>query len=75
MRVKIEVSSSLKKFMQGVKELEFENHTISVKEILKYCPIPEDEVGIIIINGKKSYYDSIISNGDEIKLYPPIIAG
>lgn len=76
MRIYIEVSYSLKRFFKEnnwISLVDCEKHTIA--DVLTLCSIPRDEVGIIIINDIKSSCDDIVSDGDKIKLFPPIVAG
>ncbi len=76
MKVYIEVSSSLNRFYNGGNEINLDDQGIyTIQELLQLTSIPEDEVGIIIKNGKKSSMEDEISDGDTIKFFPPIIAG
>ena len=76
MKIRIEVSSSLDRFFKGRNEVILEDEGIHIiNELLHLASIPSDEVGIIIKNGKRSFREDEVSNGDIIKLFPPIIAG
>jgi hypothetical protein len=76
LKVYIEVSSSLNRFYNGGNEINLDDQGIyTIQELLQLTSIPEDEVGIIIKNGKKSSMEDEISDGDTIKFFPPIIAG
>lgn len=75
MKIYIESTSSLIKFL-AVNELNLEDKKgYSVEDIIKICNIPADEVGFATVNGKKESFDYIISENDKIKLFPTIIAG
>lgn len=76
MKIFIEVSSSLEKFFKGENEIVLnDDKKYTIEKLLEICLVPIDEVGIIIKNGIKSSIEDEVSNGDKIKLFPPIIAG
>lgn len=76
MKIFIEVSSSLEKFHNGKNEIILDDgRNYIIEDLFELCSIPSDEIGIIIKNGKKSSNGDMISDGDKIKLFPPIIAG
>ena len=49
--------------------------SIDVTGILKMLNITEKSVALITINGKKSKPDSLVRDGDKIKLYPFVAGG
>jgi sulfur carrier protein ThiS len=47
----------------------------TVRELLLDSNIPEQEVAIIMINGKRRQLETILSEGDEVSLFPLIGGG
>jgi len=76
MKVRIEVSSSLKRYTKGKTryELDVEQGTKAI-DAIKKLGIPEEEVGIISVNGVKAEEDYIINENDKINVFPVIIGG
>lgn len=75
MKVFIESTSSLKKYL-NTDEIaldDMESHDID--EIMGICRIPRGEVGFVTVNGKKESFGFTVKDGDIIKLFPMIVAG
>jgi molybdopterin synthase sulfur carrier subunit len=47
----------------------------TVRELLLDIDIPEKEVAIIMINGKRRQLETTLSDGDEVSLFPLIGGG
>ncbi|MCL2814103.1 MAG: hypothetical protein FWD23_05835 [Oscillospiraceae bacterium] len=47
----------------------------TVADVLKMLPLPPDETGLAAIGGKAAKRDSLLSEGDCVKIYPSIAAG
>jgi len=47
----------------------------SIRALLPEINVPEDEVAIIILNGKRGTLDEILKDGDEVRLFPQIGGG
>ena len=47
----------------------------SVKALIRKVNIPEQEVGIITVNGRQADPDFVLNNGDKIQLFPPALGG
>jgi len=45
-------------------------HSTSIKDLIESCGVPHTEVDLIIINGKSVDFDCLISNGNDISVYP-----
>ena len=48
---------------------------VTARQLLGILGIPEYEVNLIFINGKKGDLDSIIEGGERVVLYPPLGGG
>lgn len=46
-----------------------------VKDILKKLEIKEEEVAILLINGRDGQFNSQLNEGDYISLFPPVGGG
>jgi len=55
-------------------ELELPEYS-TVADALKTLPLPPDETGLTAINGKAVKKEHFLSDGDCLKIYPPIIGG
>jgi molybdopterin synthase sulfur carrier subunit len=47
----------------------------TVRDLLKESGIPEHEVAIVIVNGKRGQLDSVLQHGDSVSLFPLIGGG
>jgi hypothetical protein len=75
MKIYVDCSSSLKKFLK-VNELNLDDKIeYSIQEIIEICSIPAEEVGFATINSKKEDFNFKVCDGDIIKFFPTIIAG
>lgn len=46
-----------------------------VKDILELLGIKEEEIAILLVNGRDAKIDQILSNEDYISLFPPVGGG
>lgn len=75
MKIYIECTSSLNKFLKVSEQSLEDAKGYSIEYIIKLCNIPADEVGFVTVNGKKESFDYIVFENDKIKFFPTIIAG
>lgn len=47
----------------------------SVQELIEMLDINIDEVKLVMVNGKNTELDTILSDGDRIGLFPPVGGG
>lgn len=60
----------------GAREREIETEdSMTVRALLRKLRIPLDEVGLIVVNGNHQQPTYVISDGDEVQLYPEIDGG
>jgi sulfur carrier protein ThiS len=46
-----------------------------VRDLLKESGIPEREIAIVMVNGKRGQLDSALQHGDSVSLFPLIGGG
>lgn len=76
--IKIKANLFLKKYLgtEGQKEIEVPlKEGYDVKALLFDLGIPEEEVGMIIVNGSWKDSNYIIRDGDTIEIYPHFLGG
>jgi len=77
-RVDIKLNASLRRYDKtnsdhGLVPVELDEG-ITIHEVLRKLGIPAEKVKMLLLNGKGATFDSILSNGDRIALFPPEIA-
>ncbi|KAB2950987.1 MoaD/ThiS family protein [Heliorestis acidaminivorans] len=55
-------------------EMEFPDDT-TVKEVLAVLAIPDEEVAILMVNGRNEEVDHPLKDGDTLSLFPPVGGG
>lgn len=76
MRITVKIYASLRKHTDGEGTIELELQKNSeVEDILEMLRIPDDEVKIIMINGKRSQTNMVLRDGDRVAIFPPIAGG
>jgi len=79
MSIKIFLSSSLRKYVEGYDPLtgveRTIEHPISVKNFCNDLKIPVEAVKIVMINGKRVAMDHYVEEGDRVALFPPVGGG
>lgn len=70
--VKLFASLSTGRFAVGVFDDEAAR---TVRDILAFLEIPEDEVSIIFINGRHEDVRAAVRDGDTLALFPPVGGG
>ena len=55
-------------------ELQLSDGT-AASEVLAGLTIPQDEIGVVLINGKAVSRDTVLKNGDILQVLPLIIGG
>jgi molybdopterin converting factor small subunit len=48
---------------------------LRVEDVLRLKKIEEDEVAILLVNGKKTSVETELKNGDVVSLFPPVGGG
>jgi molybdopterin synthase sulfur carrier subunit len=47
----------------------------SVATIVGDLSIPDEEIGVVFVNGRNAELDRVISSGDVVSIFPPIGGG
>ena len=71
----IQVYASLLKWVRNPRTHFNAEEKKSVTDLLKELGIPEDDVAIVMINGKRAHLQSPVYNTDSVKLFPLIGGG
>jgi len=56
-------------------ELEFERCEVSVRELINYIGISDELAKIVLVNGLLAPLTSVLNDGDEVAVFPPIGGG
>jgi molybdopterin synthase sulfur carrier subunit len=74
-RIEMRLYASLQKW-KSPPVTEYEPAGIgTVRDLLKESGIPEGEVAIVMVNGKRGQLDSALQHGDSVSLFPLIGGG
>ena len=74
-RIEMRLYASLQKWKPSP-VAEYELVGIStVRDLLKESGIPEGEIAIVMVNGKRGQLDSALQHGDSVSLFPLIGGG
>ncbi|MCR4429649.1 MAG: MoaD/ThiS family protein [Tepidanaerobacteraceae bacterium] len=72
--VRIRAHHLIKNFKKKEIELDLSKETC-LKEILNAIGVPEDDVGMVIVNGRWRQKDCIIKDNDAVELFPYMDGG
>ncbi len=74
-KVEVVLYASLQKYKSRIQNGYSIENQISVGDILVELGIPEDYVGLVFIDNKRSQLDSVLEGGEKLSLFPPIGGG
>jgi len=74
MKIKVKLFATLRKERFDEKNFEIDSGS-DIEYLLKKIQLKKDEIAIIFINGKHADLNTIINDGDDIALFPPIGGG
>jgi molybdopterin synthase sulfur carrier subunit len=74
MRITVKLFASFREGRFVAEEMEFP-FAVRAGEIVDRLGIPEHEVTLIFINGRHGNVDSVLAEGDELALFPPVGGG
>ncbi len=43
-----------------------------VKDLIDTIDLPADDVSLVFVNGKKASVNAVLSDGDQVGLFPPV---
>ncbi len=73
-RVTVKLFATLRKDRFDVTEGKFPDGT-TVGDIVHHYDLPEKDVTLIFINGRHGEFDTALSDGDTLALFPPVGGG
>ena len=44
----------------------------SVNDLIETMNLPAEKVSLVFVNGKKVFFDAVLSDGDRVGLFPPV---
>jgi molybdopterin synthase sulfur carrier subunit len=74
MKVKVRLFAALREGRSRESELEVPEAT-TVLDIINALNIPEEEVALLLINGRDGKLTSTLTEGDTVSLFPPVGGG
>ena len=48
---------------------------VTVRQILNQIPIPEQHIGLIVVNGQKGTLQTLLRKGDKVVIFPVVAGG
>ncbi len=80
MIIEIKVFSTLKRYVAESDMLVEDNRWeipegITARELGKTLKIPDEEIKIILINGRKANDDHVLNEGDSVYIFPLLMGG
>ncbi|MFP4457789.1 MAG: MoaD/ThiS family protein [Clostridia bacterium] len=74
MEIKVKFFATLRKG-RGKVDFYKTDKKVTVKEILDYYEIEEEEASILYVNGRDAKLDQVLEEGDVISIFPPVGGG
>ena len=75
MNVEVRLFATFRKGRFKKKNIEIIENETKVKDLLNELGIKEEEIALIIVNGKHSNVDRKLEEGDTLALFPPVAGG
>jgi sulfur carrier protein len=75
LNVEVRLFATFRKGRFKKKNIEIVEENVKVLDLLNKLGIKEDEVALIIVNGRHSSVDRIMEEGDVLSLFPPVAGG
>ncbi|MEN6615444.1 MAG: MoaD/ThiS family protein [Syntrophorhabdus sp.] len=73
-KVTVKLFATLQVGRFEIKEDQFEDGT-TVKEIMGRYSLSQTQVLLVLVNGRHAAFETVISDGDTVALFPPIGGG
>jgi len=73
-QVTVKLIASLQAGRLKEEQIDFPVNT-TISQLVQQLAIPQDEVGMILVNGKASFLDTVVQTGDTISLFPLVGGG
>jgi len=75
LNVEVRLFATFRKGRFKKKNIEIIENETKVKDLLNELGIKEEEIALIIVNGKHSNVDRKLEEGDTLALFPPVAGG
>lgn len=76
MVVSLVLKSVLKKYSKEKEIISFElKNNAKISDLILLSKIPTEEIGLILLNGKRKKIDATLKDGDEVIFYPLVGGG
>jgi molybdopterin synthase sulfur carrier subunit len=78
-RTRVKLFASLRRYFPGLgigeaMEVELPDGA-TVREMLRHLRLPPDQVKVVFVNGIASTEERVLSDGDELGIFPPVGGG
>ena len=73
--IQLKLYATLQRFHQGNQDAFQVQEGATVRQIVQFLAIPEKEVKLIFVNGRKQPLDTPLNPGDRVGLFPPVGGG
>ncbi len=74
MKIEIRLFATLREGRGKVLKLDVKEDA-TVREIIKRLEIEQDNIALLLVNGKDGKFDKILNDGDVLSLFPPVGGG
>lgn len=74
MEVTVKLFATLRQGRFKVKPCAYKEGT-TVGDVIKQLAIPQEELGIVFLNGKHTELDTLLKNADVLSIFPPVGGG
>lgn len=74
MKIKVRLFATLREGRGKELELEF-NNAATPHRVIEELKIPQEEVAILLINGRDGNLDTSLLEGDVVSIFPPVGGG
>jgi len=74
MKVKVKLFATLRNGRGKILDMD-EREGTAIKEVAKKLEIPEEEIAILLLNGRDAKLSDELSEGDTVSIFPPVGGG
>jgi hypothetical protein len=74
-KISIVLHASLRKYSPKPKFDHEIGDPVSIREIVEELGIPDEELGLLAIDDNRSFINSLVHDGQTLKLFPPLGGG
>lgn len=74
MKITLKLFATLRDFGENIKDIDIDAGS-TPKDVIRVMGLPEDDVAIIMINGRRLKDDVVLNEGDVLALFPAVGGG